>query len=291
MLAPAVTSSVGTGELGARVGPLGVSVPGATEPWVPPLVIGGPPESDDMEGDDYVPNTPLHGHEGGGLHWAGPWVARTAYISVYAEDSMESYTDTATVDGLNGLSGWDAPWVARTAYVSVYADESGESYADGDFVNGLNGGAGTWTGTWRALPDAPIIDSMETYSDGALNTLNGGSRWNGAYSARTAYISVYMDDTMESYAVGGLNGLNGGNGWSGPYRGGDPLTYAHDEMEAYADAADVNGLNGGLLWTGAFVARNANISVRGYDNMESYADGATLNTLNGGTWGSAYVAR
>lgn len=62
-------------------------------------------------------------------------------------------------------------------------------------------------------------DSMETYTSGvALNGLNGGATWNGAYAARVNYLDVYQLDTMESYTNGALvNGLNGGTGWGGSY--------------------------------------------------------------------------
>lgn len=75
-----------------------------------------------------------------------------AYL-YFANDDMESYTNTDPVNGLNGgISGrtqWNGAYVARTAYASTYQTDDMESYTDLANVNGLNGGTG-WNGAYVA---------------------------------------------------------------------------------------------------------------------------------------------
>lgn len=65
----------------------------------------------------------------------------------------------------------------------------------------------------------PIYDSMESYSDGvAVNGLNGGTSWAGAYVDLSGLFGVQAYDSMETYSDGAaVNGLNGGNGFAGAY--------------------------------------------------------------------------
>jgi hypothetical protein len=108
-----------------------------------------------------------------------------------------------------------------------------------------------------------IYDTVETYTDNAaLNSLNGGFNWNGAYADRSSLNGVEDFDTIESYTdAAALNGLNGGAGFSAAYvdRYDANGVQGYDTMESYADAAAVNGLNGGSFvvnnWNGAYVDR------------------------------------
>jgi hypothetical protein len=63
---------------------------------------------------------------------------------------------------------------------------------------------------------------------------------------------------MESYSdAAAVDALNAGLGWGGAYVDRDsPLgVKARDDMENYSDAAAVDGLNSGTGWGGAFVDR------------------------------------
>lgn len=74
-----------------------------------------------------------------------------------------------------------------------------------------------------ATSSASPSDDFESYSDAAaVDTLSGGTDWNGAYSDRT-----------------------------GPALG----IQSSDDMESYSDTAAVDSLNGGTTWDGAFVDR------------------------------------
>lgn len=100
-----------------------------------------------------------------------------------------------------------------------------------------------------------------------------------------------------------VNGLNGGCWWGGAYvdKLGNVSLKSYDSMESYADAADVNDLNGGSTafpFGGAYVDKVGDKGVWAYDNMESYTDNDAVNGLNGNTtilhgttFNGAYVDR
>jgi hypothetical protein len=73
--------------------------------------------------------------------------AETVVIGSPAYDSMELYTDGASVDGLNAGIRWAGPYFARESYVRIYAHDSFETYTNGAAVAGLNGGIG-WSGVY-----------------------------------------------------------------------------------------------------------------------------------------------
>jgi len=112
-------------------------------------------------------------------------------------------------------------------------------------------------GFWKSGPSLPF-DNAESYTDGAaLNGLNGGSGFAGAYVDRAAITGIQQYDDVESYTDGAaLDGLNGA-GWPGAYV--DRVNFtgvkALDTFESYSDGASLNGLNGGSGWGGAFVDR------------------------------------
>lgn len=62
-------------------------------------------------------------------------------------------------------------------------------------------------------------DDFESYTVGdALNGLNGGTGWTGAYAEGVGYSGVQSNDDFSSYNVNdALDGLNGGTGWTGAY--------------------------------------------------------------------------
>lgn len=62
-------------------------------------------------------------------------------------DDMESYTDGAVVNGLNGGSGWDSAYVDRPGVFGIQSNDTMESYGNGVAVNGLNGGNG-WSAAY-----------------------------------------------------------------------------------------------------------------------------------------------
>jgi len=117
----------------------------------------------------------------------------TKGIAHIPSDSMESYSDGATVNGLDGGSNgsnlfvinWTTPYMDRLTFMGIQAQDNIESYSDGSAVNGLNGGAGSWGGVYvdrSEFTGLSASDSMESYSDGAaLNGLNGGTGFSAAY--------------------------------------------------------------------------------------------------------------
>ncbi len=106
----------------------------------------------------------------------------------FPSDDLESYTDAASVNGLNGGNHWNGPYVDRFAPTGIYDLEDFESYADGVAANGLNGGNLGWNGAYvdhDGLFGIKASDDFEPYSDAAsLNGLNGGSDWGGAFVDR-----------------------------------------------------------------------------------------------------------
>src|ERR1051326_6530787 len=110
-----------------------------------------------------------------------------------------------------------------------------------------------------------IYDSIDSYSDNAaVNSLNGGTLWKGAYTDRANAFGVVSQDDLESYSdTTQLNTLNLGIGFNGAYTYRLTLigVQAADDMESYSDTASVNGLNssGGwqdaAQWNGAYVDR------------------------------------
>lgn len=70
---------------------------------------------------------------------------------------------------------------------------------------------------WSAV--VAIQDDYESYaaSDG-LDTLAGGTGWNGAWVSRSGNFGLLAEDNYESYtASDGLDTLAGGSGWSGAW--------------------------------------------------------------------------
>jgi hypothetical protein len=64
------------------------------------------------------------------------------------------------------------------------SEDDMESYSDAADLNGLNGGTG-WAGAYVSNSYPYPQDDIESYSDTAdLNGLNGGSDWAGAYVSR-----------------------------------------------------------------------------------------------------------
>jgi hypothetical protein len=71
-------------------------------------------------------------------------------MRVQAEDDMESYTDGADVDSLNGgSSGWTGAYQTVVNYTGLKAQDDMESYTDLANLNGQNGGVG-WTAAYVA---------------------------------------------------------------------------------------------------------------------------------------------
>ncbi len=72
--------------------------------------------------------------------------------------------------------------------LTLTTNDDFESYSDGASLNGLNGGAGDWEGAYvDGISYLGVIasDDMESYSDAAtVDSLNGGTGWNGAYVSR-----------------------------------------------------------------------------------------------------------
>ena len=128
----------------------------------------------------------------------------------------------------------------------------------------VNQPAGTAYFNW-ASGASQIYDSMESYTDAAaVNSLNGGTLWNGAYTDRANAFGVVSQDDLESYSdATQLNTLNLGIGFNGAYVDRLALlgVQAADDMESYSDTAAVNGLNGSggwqdaAQWNGAYVDR------------------------------------
>jgi len=72
-----------------------------------------------------------------------PFLARHGQAFNMPWDDMESYTDTALLSGLNGgIGDWAGAYVGRPAFYSVWNWDDMESYANTDPLNGLNGGSG-----------------------------------------------------------------------------------------------------------------------------------------------------
>lgn len=110
--------------------------------------------------------------------------ASSAAVAFLPTDDFESYTDAASVNGLNGGSGFSAAYVDRAGLTGDQATDDMENYTDAASVNGLNGGTG----------------------------------FSGAYVDRDGLFGVQASDDMESYTdAAALNGLNGGTGWTGPF--------------------------------------------------------------------------
>jgi len=63
------------------------------------------------------------------------------------QDDMESYTDLADLNALNGGTGWDGAYVARGGDIALRGVDDMETYTDSASLNGLNGGAG-WNGAY-----------------------------------------------------------------------------------------------------------------------------------------------
>lgn len=71
-----------------------------------------------------------------------PFIASLTQEDQQIYDDMESYSDAAAVNGLNGGTGFAAAYVDLSGLFGVQAYDSMESYSDGAAVNGLNGGNG-----------------------------------------------------------------------------------------------------------------------------------------------------
>lgn len=69
-----------------------------------------------------------------------PFLSAAPAEQIY--DDMESYSDGAALNGLNGGTGFAAAYVDRNGLFGVQAYDSMESYSDGAAVAGLNGGNG-----------------------------------------------------------------------------------------------------------------------------------------------------
>lgn len=74
---------------------------------------------------------------------AGPPVTAT---DAAPRDDMESYSDLADVNGLNGGTGWGGAYVSRGGDISVHQLDTMDTY-DSENLNGLNGGSG-WAGAY-----------------------------------------------------------------------------------------------------------------------------------------------
>ncbi len=107
----------------------------------------------------------------------------------------------------------------------------------------------------------------------------------------------FPNDDFESYTANvAVNALNGGTHWNGAYvdRFAPTGIYDQDDFESYSDSAAVDGLNGANIGfnVGAYVARDGLFGVKASDDFESYSDSASVNALNGGSdWGGAFVDR
>lgn len=62
-------------------------------------------------------------------------------------DSIESYSDGATLSGLNGGVNWAGAYVDRNGLTGIQAQDNAEGYTNGASLNGLNGGLG-WGGAF-----------------------------------------------------------------------------------------------------------------------------------------------
>ena len=79
---------------------------------------------------------------------------RLKLFSVVPYDDMESYSDGASVNGLDGGKNgshvyaiqWTSAYADRTSYTGRKSYDDMESYADGEALNGLNGGTGFTSG-------------------------------------------------------------------------------------------------------------------------------------------------
>lgn len=152
-----------------------------------PPIPTGPFPWDDVE--DYtdqvvVSNTLNLGENGPIFSWTTPYDGGDSALGVHPFDNAESYSNGASVTGLNGGSQWNGAWVADVAYFGVAARDTVESYGSGVNVDGLNGGEGIW---------------------------------NGAYVVDVSYVGIMATDNAESYSASGtVAGLNGGTGfWNG----------------------------------------------------------------------------
>lgn len=81
------------------------------------------------------------------------FLAAAAGRKFLAIDDVESYADSAGVDGLNAGLGWRDSFVARM--IAIRVEPIGitdlddiESYLDGAGLNGLDGGSGWDEGGW-----------------------------------------------------------------------------------------------------------------------------------------------
>jgi len=109
--------------------------------------------------------------------------------------------------------------LARHASAGVTVFDTLETYSDGAILNGLNGGSGFIGAYVDNGPGIVGVDDSESYSDGAaLDGLNGGNGFTLAYADRVGLLGVKASDDMESYSDGAaLDALNGGSGWSGAF--------------------------------------------------------------------------
>lgn len=64
-----------------------------------------------------------------------------------AYDDLETYTDLAALNGLNGGSAWPSGYVDRVGDIAIRASDDLESYTDSAALNSLNGGNG-WNGAY-----------------------------------------------------------------------------------------------------------------------------------------------
>jgi len=126
------------------------------------------------------------------------------------------------------------------------------------FATGLLAQVPIGVGFWKTSGPTFPNDDFEGYTNGAaLNGLNGGSGFTGAYVDSPGLTGIQQSDDFESYTDGAaLNGLNGG-GWPAAYvdRVGLYTAGSSEDFESYTDGASLNGLNGGSGWTGPFVDR------------------------------------
>ena len=128
----------------------------------------------------------------------------------FPNDSFESYTNNVTVNALDGGSHWNGAYVDRFAPTGIYDLDYLESYSDAAAVNGLNGAdLGFNNGAYvdrDGLFGIKANDDLESYSDGvSVNALNGGSDWGGAF----VVLSTHSSRTI----IRGNTDGRGGGAW------------------------------------------------------------------------------
>lgn len=109
----------------------------------------------------------------GSLYISGPY------------DTFEAYSLASTPS--NGPFGWDGGWASSSfGFLSVTAEDSVESYSSGSDIAGLNGGSG-WAGAWlESTPTAPTsLTASRTLLTSSLVWIDNSSNEDGFYIERS----------------------------------------------------------------------------------------------------------